>query len=289
MPKLSTLIVHFVASVSLIGGNLCLADTVAPAFPQLVHLDHETVTALNSHQATWLTTETNLLLLDKLGWTGKVQEMPTARIDASMQSRPNICTLDRVKTKQRQQVALFSKPVNFFVSYRLYQHASQPEIAATFLDEEGAVRNLAGMLRQSKSQLLVPRHFSYGNVVDAEIQHIRPHQRVDVDGVDYFQQLIGMFAARRADYVIVYPTAVHTHFGGDWPMPVRSYAIAGTPAVTTGHIMCSDTPSNRQWLQRVDAALDALYNDPKFLQAHLKYLPTNEQLTVKFAIKAASN
>lgn len=271
-------------------GMLLLSPTATTesAAPQLVHLDNDTVTAFNQRQATWLTTATNLLLLKQLGWHGTVQQMPMARIEVAIKNRQHICTFDRLVTKERQQHAIFSKPVNFFVSFRLYQHAAQPPITAPFLDKQGQVKNLDGWLRHSKSQLLVPRHFSYGTTVDAELQQIRPRQRIDVDGVDYFQQLIGMFAAHRADYVIVYPTAVLSHYGSDWPMPVRSYMIAGTPAVTTGHIMCADTPQNRRWLQQVDAALQTLYQDPRFLKAHLTYVPASEHTTIKHAIAAAA-
>jgi hypothetical protein len=53
--------------------------------------------------------------------------------------------------------------------------------------------------------------------------------------------------------------------------------------------MCADTPSNRRWLQRVDAALNTLYQDPQFLQIHMKYIPASEQANIQRAIAAAND
>lgn len=72
--------------------------TGQPTTPQLVHSDTETVTALNQRKGTWLTTESNLLLLNQLGWHGTVQEVPMARIELAIQQQKKLCTLDRVQT-----------------------------------------------------------------------------------------------------------------------------------------------------------------------------------------------
>jgi len=142
-----------------------------------------------------------------------------------LRGQQDICTFNRLKTPERQKTALFSRPVNFLNGFRLYQNASIAPVDQRFLTADGAIRDLASMLNFSKGQLLLLSNFSYGDLLEAKIKQIRATNRVNISGTDYFQQLIGMFVAHRADYAIVYPNVVYFNFKGDWPMPTRSYAI----------------------------------------------------------------
>jgi uncharacterized protein (TIGR02285 family) len=172
---------------------------------------------------------------------------------------------------------LFSKPVNFFLGYRLYQQQSFPAVAAQQLNGKGQLQSVVALMQANPhAKLLVPEHFSFGELLDQQIQQLASKQVVAIGASHYHTNFIGMFASGRADFVIAYPTEMSDFMQDKSELQVRSYGIAGVPELISGHLMCTDTVANRQFIQAVDKVLTSLYQDPRFILAHTRYLKAED-------------
>lgn len=255
---------------------------------ELHHYDHQSVQLLNKGQAASLTITTNLLVLQQIAPGLKVREVPIARTDKMMLDGAPVCAIDRVKTNQRQQHFLFSKPVNFYLGYRLYQRADASPLPQLALNKQGQVLSLAGALAAVPgSRLLVSSRFAFADPLDGQIAKLDASQQEVIYDGHYVQQFIGMLLAGRADFALIYPSALYENFQDRPPVALRSYAIVGVPPLISGQFMCADTPHTRAWLATVDQALTALYQQPAFFAAHRRFLPAQQALELKTALQHA--
>lgn len=275
----------------LLGLSTAQANTVeVPADFGFYLYDADAVAAINRGVSRTITTDTNQLLLQKFSRRVVVQERPFARIDKEL-AQPGVrCTTDRIKTPQREKQFLFSLPVNFYLGYRLYQRADLAPLPAGLLDATGAVRSLPALMQaEPHSRLLVSSHYSLGEYLDNEIKQVAVRQQIPISTTRYYDQFVGVFLAKRAEYAVLFPTAIYEYFHGDLPMPVRSYPIAGAPQVVAGHLMCNNTAASRQFLRQVDAALLSLYSDQAFIAAHTRYMLPADASTAEQLIKQELN
>jgi uncharacterized protein (TIGR02285 family) len=270
----------------------CVPSAVAavvevPAQFRLYSYDAKYVNAINQRVSHTITTDTNQLLLEQFSRAVTVTELPFARIELEMQGAGVHCTLDRIKTPERQQKYLFSYPVNFYLGYRLYQRADLTPLGRPVLNEQGEVASLNALfIDDPRSRLLVSAHFSLGPYLDAEIGKVPAGKKIVVTTSDYYQQFLGMFLAKRAEYAVLFPTAIQEHYHADLPIPVRSYTIAGSPAVVAGHLMCNKSAESERFLQQVNLALLDLYKEQAFLQAHQRYMLPEDAALVARLIRA---
>jgi len=257
-------------------GFYCHASVAAIHVPlqlEFHHYDPQTVQLHNAGQYNSITTETNLLLFKQFSRPVQLLEVPMARTELMMDSGGSICTMDKVKNSSRAAKYLFSKPVNFYLGYRLYQLDEFPALAADLLNKNGQVKSIAQVMQATAhAKLLVPEHFSFGEVLDQQIRQLPAKQILPLAASHYHTNFIGMFASKRAEFVIAYPTEMSFFMQSKPELKVRSYGIASAPELITGHLMCTDTAQNRKFIQAVDRALTALYRDKSFLQAHSRYL-----------------
>lgn len=255
----------------------CAAAIHVPIQLEFQHYDPQTVQLSNAGRYNSITTETNFLLFKQFSRSVPVIEVPMARTEHMMDSGASICTMDRVKNSSRDAKYLFSKPVNFYLGYRLYQLAQFPVLAAELLNEQGQVKSIAQVMQAvPQAKLLVPEHFSFGETLDQQIRQLPAKQILPLAAPHYHTNFIGMFASKRAEFVIAYPTEMNLFMQSKPELHTRSYGIAGSPALITGHVMCSDTARNRQFIQAVDQALTTLYREKSFLLAHTRYLGKQE-------------
>lgn len=270
--------------------QVALAAVVeVPAQFHLYSYDAKYVNAINQRVSYTITSDTNQLLLQRFSKAVTVAELPFARIELEMQGAGVRCTPDRIKTPERLKKYLFSYPVNFYLGYRLYQRADLTPLSVPILNAQGEVRSLSALLEdEPRSRLLVSSHFSLGHFLDAEVSKVAASKKTLVAASEYYQQFLGMFLAKRAEYAVLFPTAIQEHYHADLPMPVRSYAIAGAPAVIAGHLMCNKSAESERFLQQVNQALLELYQEPEFLQAHQRYMLSEDAKVVAEVIRAAS-
>lgn len=255
----------------------CAAAIYVPIQIEFQHYDPQTVQLSNAGQYNSINTETNFLLFKQFARSVPVTEVPMARTEHMMDSGASICTMDRVKNNTRDAKYLFSKPVNFYLGYRLYQLAHFPAIASELLNEQGQVKSISQVMQATPyAKLLVQEHFSFGETLDQQISQLPNQQILPLTAPHYHTNFIGMFASNRAEFVIAYPTEMSFFIQSKPELHTRSYGIVGSPELITGHLMCSDTARNRQFIQSVDQALTKLYRDKRFLLAHTRYLGKQE-------------
>jgi uncharacterized protein (TIGR02285 family) len=257
--------------------NSSVAAVHVPLQLEFHHYDPETVQLLNAAQYNSANTETNLLLFKQFSKTVSLIEVPMARSELMMDSGESICTLDRVLNSNRSAKYLFSKPVNFYLGYRLYQLEAFPVLAAELLNNKGQVKSIAQVMQKVlHAKLLVPEHFSFGEVLDQQIRQLPAKQILPLAAPHYHTNFIGMFASKRAEFAIAYPSEMSFFLQDKPQLKVRSYGIETAPELITGHLMCTKTEQNRKFIQAVDQALTLLYRQKSFLLAHTRYLDKQE-------------
>ncbi|RVT46006.1 hypothetical protein EMM73_11110 [Rheinheimera sediminis] len=254
----------------------CTAHGAAVHVPvrlEFHHYDLPTVNMLNAGQYNSINTETNVLLFEQLVKPIRLIEVPVARSELMMSGKKPICTLDKVKNSSRVEKYLFSKPVNFYLGYRLYQLSESPALAEALLNSHGQVKSIAEVMQATPgAQLLVPKYISFGDVLDQQIRQLPSKQVSPLSAPLYDSHFIGMFASKRAEFAIAYPTEMSLFLSRKRGVSVRSYAIADVPELITGHLMCANTASTKAFIQAVDRVLVTLYRDDRFILAHTRYL-----------------
>lgn len=264
----------------------CRAAIELPLQLQFHDYDAQTVELMNKAQYNSVTTETNTLLFQHFSSPVRLIEVPMARSELMMDNSESICTLDKVKNSNRTEKYLFSKPVNFFLGHRLYQQQSFPAVAAQQLNSKAQLLSVVALMQANPhAKLLVPEHFSFGELLDRQIQQLASKQIVAIGASHYHTNFIGMFALGRADFVIAYPTEMSAFMQDNPELQVRSYGIAGVPELISGHLMCTDTAANRRFIQAVDKVLTSLYQDPRFMQAHTRYLNAEDAKRISRLIR----
>lgn len=266
--------------------KLCEAAIHVPLQLEFQHYDPQTVQLINERKYKSVNTETNFLLFQQFSRAVKVIEIPIARTEQMMDSGKSICTMDRVKNSSRSAKYLFSKPVNFFLGYRLYQLATFPRIPAELLNDRGQVKNISQLMAATpRAKLLVQKNFSFGDILDNQIRQVPENQILLLSAPHYHTNFIGMFASQRAEFVIAYPTEMTLFMQNKQKLHIRSYGLEDSPELITGHLMCSDTDRNRHFIEAVDNTLTTLYRDKNFLLAHTRYLNEDEGTQINRLIR----
>jgi uncharacterized protein (TIGR02285 family) len=227
---------------------------------------------------------TAIMALDKISTPLKFAYVPIARHENSLsQEDKSVCALFKLKTSARKQDYLFSKPIAFQSSHRLY---TQAELPATILNNEGAISSLSELMNAySNANLILTRDVSYGDVVDAQLAEINPSQINRVSGVLSHNINARMFAHGRSEFSIFTPGEMFRYIQSNRAFAYHSYRIAGMPDVITAHVMCNNTLNSKRLLDEIDANMTKLYSTVPFLSAHIDFQPPEENAIIKSAIE----
>ncbi|GAA0852274.1 transporter substrate-binding domain-containing protein [Aliiglaciecola litoralis] len=222
------------------------------------------------------------LLMQRLNWDVNILNVPFARSLSYMDKGNAVCVVNKIQTPQRLKSYLFSLPLNFFETQKLYQVASLPPIEKSYLNDKGEVRNIHEILNsQPDSRLLKPKNYSFGQRIDSDLAKVNQQQIIPIANEAYYHSFMRMFISNRTDYAIVFPVALYQNFGDDIPIDVRAYQIEGNPAYVSGHFICSDTQQSRELISSVNTAMKTLYSDPQYIAAHTRYLPESDGEKIK--------
>lgn len=271
-----------------------VAASTLPAAVELHHYNAESVTLYNNggtDQSADI--DTIHLLFKTLQWPLQVQQVPLARTDHMMAQGKAVCSLNRVKNTDRASRFLFSRPLNVYLGYQLYQHGQAPAVPNGLLNSDGQIQALKALMHHfNRQQIVVPKSYSFGDQLDAAIADLPPRQITAIATEDYYQHFVAMFEAGRADFILLYPTEMQGYLQQNPGLKVRRYALAQAPAYLTGHLMCADTPATRQFIQQVDQALLQLYRQDDFIDANSYKLSAVDaqqirQIIQTLAVKAA--
>ncbi|WP_100643845.1 hypothetical protein [Alteromonas facilis] len=230
--------------------------------------------------------DTVQMLLDNLEYDAPVDFVPLPRSLLAMEKNDSICIVNRIKTPQRNAQYLFSLPLNFFQTQRVYQLAELPPIESTLLTPQGEIKNLKQVLdAYADSAMVIAQHYSYGNLVDQQIAELADNQRVVLSNDAYYERAISIFANKRIQFALIFPASAFLQFDGDLPVDYRSYAIANAPKYVTGHFLCSDSNAGRKAIATLNQAIQTLYQSESFIQTHMRYLPQDAQQEIKHVIQ----
>ena len=230
--------------------------------------------------------QTMILLFEQLESPFTLAYVPLARHSREMsQTDRAVCVLFRLKTQKRDEQYLFSRPVAFQSSHRLYMQAQLPPLPPELLNAQGSVISLKAVLdAYPNSSLVLTKGASYGTYLDTQIAKLSSKQLNLVQGNFSHGVNVKMFGYNRAEFTIVSPTEMHAYQAENQDFSYQAYSITGIPKTITSHIMCNDTQTSRKVLNEINEALSHLYKAPSFLKAHYDFQPIAEHSALTRAI-----
>ncbi|OCQ21898.1 hypothetical protein A7985_08805 [Pseudoalteromonas luteoviolacea] len=195
------------------------------------------------------------------------------------------CTVNKINTVDRKSKFLFSLPVNFYWSHKLYTYNNNKPDMQAVLNSRGEISSLPEMFKEFQNKLIViADNFSYGDFLDTQLQKVDKHNLVIRGGSDHYETVHRMFILGRVDFLLSYPAEFH-RYSNNQELPVQSYHIANAPKVVIGHIMCNKNALSEKFIVKVNAVLMELYLSQEFIEAHTDYLPASEHSALDDYIK----
>ncbi len=230
-----------------------------------VHSDNEQdVFSFDAVNPVSLSVETNMLALAIPRVDIRVELVPLKRSLTFMDNEQPVCVINKLKTAERVEKYLFSKPVNLFFNRRLYQ---QPELEQ--LEHSESVSLVEIFKRFPERKLIISSQISYGDDLDQQIKQIPKRNVIVRDAGLQGKGIIQMFAQKRADYALLYPQELVTL---TTPLNSPSYEVAGINPYVTGHIMCAETALTKQFIGELNENIDNSLTSGELHRAHLKYI-----------------
>lgn len=230
-----------------------------------LHTDnHQDFYAFNTKQSLSLSTETNMLALGVLQSEVNIELMPLKRSMKFMDAGQNVCVINKIKTKLRASKYLFSAPVNLFFNRRLYQNKNLEQLST---ESPVDLNKLVNTYPNRK--IVISSQISYGEELDAILADLPAESLIVRESASQGRGIIEMFHQGRADYAILHPQEL-VNLGFDFQ--ANNYEIANTQAYVLGHVMCADTPKNREFLTRLNSNIQINVRSGQLYYAHLKHI-----------------
>lgn len=228
----------------------------------------------NNNKIASLSAATNLHALALEQQNIQFEYMNTKRSLALMAKGENVCAVNKIKTKQRLSKYIFSKPINLFLSRRLYQNASYSPIVKTYDGINKQVTLSEVFNAKPESQVIVSGHISYGDNLDRQIAALDNKNKIERFSSEHETGLINMFAKGRAEFALLYPQQVYSF---ENKINFRSYEVATTSPYILGHLMCTNNVESKKFIQRINQQLEHLTNNGELLNVHLSFVNPEEK------------
>lgn len=229
--------------------------------------------------------DTAQMLMNRLGYKQPILNVPLNRSFQVMDNASNVCVINKIETPERQAKYQYSIPLNFFHTQQLFQLARLEPVPQRLLNEQGAVTSISEVLQHYQDAAIVlPRHYSYGERIDEDLKGLRDSQVIELSNEVYYARFMQLFVQGRADFALIFPSAIYRHFGDKIPLEVRRYSIANNPRFVSGHVICPNTEVGQKHIQLVNQAITQLYREPAFIDAHTKYLSQQAGLSIESMI-----
>lgn len=230
--------------------------------------------------------DTAQMLMDRLGFEQPILNVPLNRSFQVMDNASNVCVINKIETPERRAKYHYSLPLNFFHTQQLFQLSRLEPVPHTLLDQQGAVVSISEVLQHYRDAAIVlPRNYSYGERIDIDLKGLRDSQVIELSNEVYYARFMQLFVQGRADFALIFPSAIYRHFGDNIPLEVRRYPIANNPRIVSGHIICPNTDVGQNLIQSINQIIAQLYREPAFLDAHTKYFPQDVAQSIREAIQ----
>lgn len=216
---------------------------------------------------------TNLYALKKEYKNVHFEYMTFKRSLQFMDEGKNICIVNKIKTKERLEKYIFSRPVNLFIGRRLYQHNSYPPLADRHTPNFKV--NLNRLFnKRPNTQLLISSQISYGDILDEQIAALPEKNKITRESSEHDTGILDMFSLGRAEFALLYPQQVFTFKSN---LAAKSYELESITPYVLGHLMCTNTPESIEFIDRVNERLSSAESFNELLEIHLSYINPNDK------------
>jgi uncharacterized protein (TIGR02285 family) len=216
---------------------------------------------------------TNLYALKKEYTNVHFEYMTFKRSIQFMEEDKSICIVNKIKTKERLEKYIFSRPINLFLGRRLYQHN-----AFTLLADRHTPNfqvNLNRLFnRRPDAQLLISSQISYGDILDKQIASLADKNKMTRESSEHDTGILDMFSLGRAEFALLYPQQVFTFKSN---LEVQSYELESIAPYALGHLMCTNTLESIEFIDRVNERLSSAESFNDLLKIHLNFINPNDK------------
>lgn len=234
--------------------------------------------------------DTVQMLLNEISYTAPVLNVPLSRSFKALEQGESVCILNKRQSAERIQKYLFSLPLNFFQTQRLYQLAELPPISSSLLNNKGEISSIHHVLNAyPQSAIIRPENYSYGEYLDAELAQVNKAQIITIANHVFYSKFMNLLQAKKTDFALIYPISLYKTYGSIVPMAMRSYAIAGNPKLVSGHVICGNNEQGKKAIALINRAIKKLYYSPQFILAHTNYLQSQHHREIKEFIEQHIN
>jgi len=202
------------------------------------------------------------------------QYAPIPRITNQLINIDNACVGNRIKTEERVKDNLFSLPLNFYPSYRLYYLKSNISLPPELFNDKKQLLSLPHLFDALPNTVLaVEKGRSFGPTLDKIIPNL-PENNVFVrPGNDGYSAISKLMFIGRVDFIIAFPTEMKERIkNAGIEQEIQSVEIANIDSYIVGHIACSKSPAGEKFIHDVDVILKRIYQTEDYINAHLRYL-----------------
>ncbi len=217
--------------------------------------------------------KTYRLLLSKLNVPIDFVYSPFKRSLRELKDEKPACNYYALENTQRKNDYIFSLPLTFLPSPRVY---TRSPIKPSLLNQEGEIKSLeATLVAQPGNIILLTESISYGEELDKLIAQLPARNIVWRASGDMHNKVSEMFFKHRTQIALIYPQEVRQFLSAhpEGKSDYYSYGIQGVPAIVGAKIMCNKHPENVEFLNKVNQAVLTLYDDKEYIDTQLLHTP----------------
>lgn len=181
------------------------------------------------------------------------------RVLAMLKSDPNACIPSAVKTPEREQFMVFSRPSLAMIPPGLFVRAGDAHKFTPLVDASGRI-SLEALLARGDFVLGVEGQRRYGAGVDKLVEARTGSKAVyQVNFQAAARSLMRMAAVERVDGVLGYPYEATWHLNDrSWngPNKLHFYELTEQPRFNTSYVACSNSELGKAVIAQLNARLD---------------------------------
>lgn len=192
-------------------------------------------------------------LMDRLpDYEHSVQNLPLARLLKTLENQEaTVCASGLARNPAREQQYLISRDFMHMPALALVVRADAVDAFARYRRADGGVE-MRRLLTQDDLKGAINDNRSYGTSLDAMLQGA-PLVRLSKTS-----NMVSMLAARRFDWVLLYPFEATRQSRQETPAPeIVGLPIAEIPGLIEGGITCNRTTGGRQVIAEIDRLIAA--------------------------------
>lgn len=192
-------------------------------------------------------------LIERLpGYQHSMQNLPLARLLRTMERQDvAVCASGLARTPSRERQFLVTRDFMHMPALALVVRGDAIQAFAGFRNAGGGVE-MRTLLAQDRLKGGINDNRSYGPVLDAMLQG------APVVRLSKTSNMISMLAARRLDWVVLYPFEATQQARQETPAPeIAGLPIAGIPGLIEGGITCNRTAGGQRAIAEIDSLIAA--------------------------------